>query len=567
MLMTIHITNGQLARFHAYARERQAQVPPPRYILRSTRYQRSSLTRLAPMTSGHMGNMGNNALLLHMGNDDQDVHESLRFGKLSWSAVQQKQQTAKASLMLIIAQSDHDHHKQLPWYFPGWVYKHVTTSDDTLVCAWHSHSWQHVETNVIKVLNEEESSCGDRTALSVLMQDHHGSSFRLVLANIFRGMTASGKALNADLIDECWRVLIETTTTESRWLLLGDLATHNYTNIINRFANHSDPRVRAINNIECIKEEPPLVAVSCNIRLAHYPSPGERQSLVFNITDTSYNTRHPWNLLDEFETHTTRRISDKFHLGNSLESPDGLRNLRGWMSMLGVTEHVHDHMNLTKPSRDSAAHDNVVHKIEKAIQLILDTRAAVGSAQSGILTTEQMKGVNEYLKERFVTHSQRSHRNGNPKRGAFRAFVKQQVGNFALAMHMIEHGVPDSPEDMENRHQYIVEAQAMKAEEPRVMHTRKTRPDLKATATQARREYHSAEQMAHEINNGTVALRHLSPDERSAYRKFQDDTLRVNMHTANDEWGHGSGVLKPPSTRKRANMRHYEEVHKKQKRF
>jgi len=179
-----------------------------------------------------------------MGNYGQGVPQILRLGKLSWTDVQQKQQTAKASLMLIIAMAEVQAAECMPKYFPGWKYEHVLDSKDTLICAWDAHTWQDQSSELIWPLKQAESFCGDRIAISIVLRDFYGAPFRLVLANIFRGTTAYGNALNSDLIDECWRVLIETAITEPRWLLVGEFATHNFANIINRFAIHSDQRVR-----------------------------------------------------------------------------------------------------------------------------------------------------------------------------------------------------------------------------------------------------------------------------------------------------------------------------------
>ena len=209
----------------------------------------------------------------------------------------------------------------------------------------------------------------------------------------------------------------------------------------------------------------------------------------------------------------------------------------------------------------------MANKIEEAINLIADARAAVGYGQSGMLTDEQKRDAEEYLKERCATHSQSHHKNDNPNRKAYRAFIKQQVGDFAFAMHLLRCGISDDSEDMSSRYQYIVEAKAMKARELCGVPTRKSHPQLHATVKQTRREYRFAEKLVHRVDNGTVDLRHVSSDDRLAYRKFKDDTLLDNMHTTNNQFGHGSGVLKPPSTLFRANMQHAVQERKKQKHF
>ena len=511
--------------------------------------------------------MYDNMLLVHMGNDDQHVSQASRMNDLSWEEVYQKQQFTNASLVLIIAHTDSittgsAYAKQLATTmgasFPRWDYEYYRTDTETFILAWEHHNWYRQSSYLIHALRHEHSRCGDRNAMVVTMEDHRGMTLRLVLANIFQGISTADNALNPHLIDECWRILIENAIAEPHWLLLGDLATHSPVNLINRVIQNSDT-VRSGDTIGCIKDENPLAIVSCNTELMYASFLSDRQSVVFKLTPTKFQ--------DQFKSKIVR----------SLMRPCGLMHLREWLFALAEAD-AKEMIAAHAVAQDNAGIEwevqtclfNIGEKIEKAMNLITDARASAGASGNDGLTHEQFRIAIAHLETRNNTeHSQRHCKTNNDVRSKcrsrLRAFCKQQIGDHAFAMHLLKYGVTDDEEEMGRRYKYITNAKPM-INEIEDRHTRKSHPKLYATALEAREKYHEAKVIAHRVDNDEIDFNQLSPDEKAKYKSFKDYTLRDEMYAANRNWGHGPGVRVPVSTVQKANLQYDVTYDRKRKR-
>ena len=201
---------------------------------------------------------------------------------------------------------------------------------------------------------------------------------------------------------------------------------------------------------------------------------------------------------------------------------------------------------------------NIGEKIEKAMNLITDARASAGASGNDGLTHEQFRIAIAHLETRNnAEHSQRHYKTNNDARSKFRsrfrAFCKQQIGDYAFAMHLLQYGVTDDEEEMGRRYKYITNAKPM-INEIQNRHTRKSHPKLYVAALEARQKYHDAKVIAHQVDDGEVDFNQLSPDEKVKYKSFKDYTLRDEMYAANRNFGHGLGVPVPTSIVQKANL-------------
>ena len=554
---------------------------------------------------------GHRALLIDMGFSSVPEPTAVACNhQLTWADVHESQQDSRASLVLVVgAESVIEERNK---YFPGWKFQKVNATACTLHCAWDPTIWSSPgDCMTVSLVNgrcamsiDLEYSGGasashskTEPSQSSVQPPASGEAFQLILTKLFKGTQASNYHLSADTANDCWRRLTRTAIRSQRWIITGGLATCNKVTMLNRFAYHDDDSVRLLKVGMVTNEAASLAAVSCNMDLAVAPALGDAQSMVIHIpakqqgsvqspatarqrATTSHSETEPSpgsvqppaskkartqsgpapsnaqpeqdpapNPADRAGVVLKSRVSAWLSL--CAEATDEATNLLSRLLFLPRGEVLEDKHGIAWEKQAELA--RCADKIETGMNMIRDAREhakdAPGVTPPGELSSDEFSAALQWLKD--------LHRESNPsaKRAEFRAFIRQTVGDFSFAMHLLRHGIEDSDANLAQRYLYVQEAKATNASERQGVPTRASHPELFAQARRARTEFYKGEKLAMDIEAKRREYDSFTPSEQHVFQEYDHGTLYKKMVAANKEFGHGQGVEEQLSAAQLANLR------------
>lgn len=208
---------------------------------------------------------------------------------LTWADVYARQQSAQASLVLVIGATEKEESGR---YFHEWQFESMNNAACSIQCAWDPTIWRQPSQSAMVHLAD------DRYAMSIQLTNSPESgappptgseAFQLILTKLTGGTQASDWKLIASVTEECWRKLINTAISSQRWIIAGDLASSSGATMFNRFVNNTDHEVRklkvdVVTSVDCdIDGWLQLAVIGCNMDLGVAHALGDSQSMVINI--------------------------------------------------------------------------------------------------------------------------------------------------------------------------------------------------------------------------------------------------------------------------------------------
>jgi hypothetical protein len=194
-------------------------------------------------------------------------------------------------------------------------------------------------------------------------------------------------------------------------------------------------------------------------------------------------------------------------------------------------------------------------KLETGLTLLEDARVfAAGGQIQGMLSNEQFEEAKGWLVDLHKEQSEGKY-NAQKQRGAFRAFIKETVGDWSLFLDLLRHGTVDDNNDLATRFLRIQEAKAQNAQERQQRPTRATHPELYARVREARQKYYRGQALEEAIYKGTHDYFALSSEETEFYQEYLDGKFKNNMDELDAQFGTGINVAAQLSAEALANLR------------
>ena len=230
-----------------------------------------------------------------------------------------------------------------------------------------------------------------------------------------------------------------------------------------------------------------------------------------------------------------------------------------------IAHDIADYCGATRPTIDAS--DRSTDASDRW-NLLADPSVTAGHARGATSPTSVTADDAEFSEEQFnwakawLEDQYRNSCAGEVKvrkfRSQFRAFIKQTVGDFAFAMHLLRHGIDDSANNLNERFLYVQkakdEAKANIAKHRFDIPTRAKNPELFEQAREARRHYKQGEKLRMDIDNDKREYSDFNVWEQQTLGKYDDKSLYDKMVRANIAFGHGQGVEEHISAAKNADM-------------
>ena len=245
------------------------------------------------------------ALTVDMGFSTVEEPFQVKLPPLTWAQVRDKQQNTKASCVFVVGCAPKKM-KMFKGTFTGWDFKAVSLTACHAVAAWNPE-YHTLETF------QEVPLAFDRKAFYVrLAMKNGGDPIDVVVTKLFRGKIDSGYQLEYGMADECWKKLIKAITTSQRWFITGGLATTNEFNMIARFRNYNDHRVRKIlTKVKMMNNnDAGMGTVACVDRVAMAPQLNDQSNLVISFPTRSVSS----NTCAEPARNTSKSASSDTHV-------------------------------------------------------------------------------------------------------------------------------------------------------------------------------------------------------------------------------------------------------------